>query len=109
MRVRDRLVNGYKGQEVNCPDRVCPCRPCYNPHNCGYRLGVRYVDNFVCLTNHDRGCPDNKPEPVHILRVRDCRLKVGATRVCMRCGVKVEIGKVSYTGYDGHRRGVKGG
>ncbi|MBT9168418.1 MAG: hypothetical protein DDT19_01763 [Syntrophomonadaceae bacterium] len=109
MLVRDKLVNGYKGEYVECPDRVCPCRPCFKVHNCGYRLGRRYVDNVVCVRNYEWGCPDNKPEPVHILRVRDCRLKVGDTRVCMRCGVKVEIGKVNYMGYDGYRREVEGG
>lgn len=84
MKVRDHTINAkeYKGRWTDASDRYCPCRSCYDVHDCGYcnSRGDRIV-SMECVTRYNRGCPDIKPEPKHILS------KYGT--ICKRCGVKV--------------------
>ena len=88
MRVRDKTVpvSEYKGQWTDTSDAECPCRPCYNPHDCGYyRNGPNntrvWVKNVVCATRYNSGCPSPKPEPRHIYQS-----KRGREKYCVRCG-----------------------
>jgi len=89
MKVRDRtmLVSEYRGQWTEASDKECPCRPCYNPHDCGYsRTGPNktnvWVARIECATRWNGGCPSPKPEPQHIYRS-----KRGRERYCRRCGL----------------------
>ena len=89
MMARDRTEprSEYKGRPTTCSDAECPCRPCWNAHDCGYRLrsydGVPssggYVVHMECATRHNNGCPTPKPEPQHVY-------SSPRARVCKRCG-----------------------
>lgn len=87
--VRDKSLpkSDYKGRSCYAVDAVCPCRPCYNCHDCtppnrtySRRL---YSDVFHCASNYNSGCPQPKPVPVHNLN------RLGR---CRRCGVYVQGG-----------------
>ena len=74
----------YKGHPCYASDAECPCRPCYNCHDCSppdrrYSNKV-YSDTFECAVRHNNGCPQPKLEPVHTLN----RLER-----CIRCGTTV--------------------
>lgn len=89
MLVRDRTLpkTEYKGRPTEASDNLCPCRPCYNAHDCGYEQRVydkngqwvsnKHVAKMECATRYNRGCPHVKPEPEHIFTPRG--------RVCKRC------------------------
>jgi hypothetical protein len=82
MRVRDRLLpkNTYKGRLTEASDAACPCRPCYNAHDCGYIHSTgRWVRRMYCATNWNNGCPSPKPAPEHVMISR-------RARTCKRCG-----------------------
>ena len=81
MQVRDHTkpVKEYKGGHWTfAVDAVCPCRPCYNAHDCtppnpAYSK-TAYSDVFHCASNWNSGCPQPKPEPQHILnRLNNCK------------------------------------
>lgn len=84
--VRDKTqsIKGYKGHPCYATDKVCPCRTCFNCHDCTppspCHSKKMYSDVFQCATNYNRGCPDPKPQPKHI------STKYG--KVCKRCGLK---------------------
>ena len=71
----------YKGHPCYAVNKECPCRPCYNCHDCTPPDPVIarkvYSDTFHCATNWNGGCPQPIPEPVHILN------RAGH---CKRCG-----------------------
>jgi len=81
MKVRDKTQTGYKGRPTYAIDMYCPCRSCYNAHDCGYvnSQGHKVVD-MHCATNYNRGCPEPKPEPQHIWRGKTC-IRCGARRI----------------------------
>ena len=81
--VRDltRSKASYKGHPCYAVDSICPCRPCYNAHDCTpsdprYTKKV-YSDTFHCATNYNQGCSQPKPDPNHILNRQ---------KRCKRCG-----------------------
>lgn len=83
MIVRDLTLkkSEYKGHPCYASEAVCPCRPCFNCHDCNppnrdYSNNV-YSDIFDCASRYNSGCPQPNPEPVHILN-RQHR--------CKRCG-----------------------
>jgi hypothetical protein len=111
MKVRNKLLSKkeYKGRLTEASDKMCPCRPCWNPHDCGYKnsAGKRIVDMY-CLTNYSDGCPirigivSRKGElvmPVHILRSNWHRKK-GQIRTCLRCGQRVVIGEINFIPFE---------
>lgn len=59
----------YKGHPCYASGGFCPCRPCFNPHDCTPPNPVyskkAYSDIFHCATNWSSGCPQPKPEPTH--------------------------------------------
>lgn len=67
----------YKGQPTFASDIHCPCRPCFNAHDCGKFNGGKWHKDFCCATNYNGGCPDPIPEPSHILNRQ---------KRCERCG-----------------------
>ena len=77
--VRDKTVNisEWNGKWTDASDNVCPCRPCYHPHDFGYSTQTGYKVRIVCLSREHGGCPDVKPEPEHVYT------KHG--KVCKRC------------------------
>lgn len=81
MLVRDRTLpkTEYKGRPTQAADEMCPCRPCYNAHDCGWTdyRGHRVV-HMECATRYNHGCPSPMPEPEHIFSPRG--------RMCKRCG-----------------------
>lgn len=52
------------------------CRPCGRIHDFSRRVGDRTVHDFMCLQNHEFGCPHPMPEPEHQLTKR------GRCKVC---------------------------
>ena len=84
MLVRDKTkkVKEYKGRLTDASDALCPCCPCYSPHDCGYRLGSgKWLTLMDCITRHNNGCPVPKPEPTHVY-------KSERAYVCQRCGYR---------------------
>ena len=91
MIVRDRTKprSEYKGRPTEASDDCCPCRSCYNAHDCGYEQRVynnqgcwvsnKHVTKMECATRYNRGCPQPKPEPVHVY-------SSDRARKCKRCG-----------------------
>jgi hypothetical protein len=92
MRVRDLTLkkSEYKGRPTDASDEACPCRPCYNAHDCGnpkpiYKNGLHVSNNYKagidmqCATRYNRGCPGPKPEPVH-------QYSGQRGQKCLRCG-----------------------
>ena len=87
-RDRTKPKTDYKGREFGCSDAACPCRLCCNNHDCGYEQKVyknglwtssKHITRMECATRHNSGCPDPKPEPLHIYQ-SDRSYK------CLRCG-----------------------
>lgn len=111
MKVRNRLLNEreYKGRLTRTADKMCPCMPCWNPHDCGYRAGNgKWITVMRCLTNHNSGCPHdiNKglPRPIHIIRAKAGRK--GQTRICLRCGQKVVIGECDFITFEAYQKNL---
>ena len=81
MIVRDLSLKktDYKGHPTHAIEKECPCRPCFNAHDCrppDPRFSKKvYSDIFSCATNWNNGCPPRPfPEPKHDLnRVKHCR------------------------------------
>jgi len=97
MKVRNHLYSKkeYKGQFCEALDEYCPCRKCFNCHDCGYRLpNGEWVSLFECATRYNKGCPDLPPRPTHIFKMtkRFENRKKGDEFKCLRCGQKVKIG-----------------
>lgn len=98
MQVRDMTLGvwEYKGKWTQASDSMCPCRPCYNAHDCGRnetrytRAGEPYREwapRMECATRYNDGCPDPMPEPVHVFGKRG--------RLCKRCGQIVLKGETN--------------
>ena len=80
MNVRDKSLpkTDYKGHEGWALDQFCPCRPCWNMHDCGHLNSQGKWQSFWhCATNWNSGCPDDN-EPVHLFPE--------GKRKCVRCG-----------------------
>ena len=80
IQVRDHTikVTEYKGRWTYASDLMCPCRPCYNAHDCGHYIGSgTWIVSMACATNANDGCPSPKPKPEHIPPKRG--------RLCKRC------------------------
>lgn len=80
----------YKGRPTEARDAMCPCRPCWNAHDCGH-TGVEYLPDgrqrgkwtvrMECATRWNDGCPEPLPVPVHVPPSSK-----RATSRCKRCG-----------------------
>lgn len=92
MKVRDKTLkpSEYKGRWTDASDELCPCRPCFNAHDCGkpkpiYKNGVHVSNDYAagrdmqCATRWNSGCPDPKPTPEHVYVSE-------RAKVCKRCG-----------------------
>lgn len=83
MKVRNRLLSAkeYKGRPTEARDSLCPCRPCWHAHDCGYTTnqGERIV-RMECATRWNSGCPIGPAFPQHIFTPWGC--------VCKRCGFR---------------------
>lgn len=82
MKVRDLSLSKteYKGRLTEALDNFCPCRPCWNAHDCG-RLNSqgKWEMRMYCATNWNRGCPpDEERKPTHEIPA--------GKRKCIRCG-----------------------
>lgn len=80
MEVRNRLFKlaDPLGRLTDATDEECPCRPCFHPHDFGYRPQQGgYIIQMRCLTREKGGCPTEKPAPEHFYT------KSGT---CKRCG-----------------------
>lgn len=87
MIVRDRTLSPkeYKGRETSACDRECPCRACFNAHDCGaYSTMGKWLTSMQCATRYNGGCPTTTPRPRHVY-VSD------RGKVCLRCGARREI------------------
>lgn len=91
IQVRDRLISyEYKGRPTLAVDTSCPCRECYNPHDCGYRAqDGKWIEQMQCVTNYNKGCPSKLPDPIHI--VKNLNLVIKGVRKCFRCGLTVNL------------------
>lgn len=92
MRVRDLTLpkTDYKGRLTDAADDLCPCRPCWHPHDCGHggveylpggRQRGKWVTRMECATRWNGGCPQAQPPPVHVPPASK-----RAAQVCKRCG-----------------------
>jgi hypothetical protein len=83
MLVKDKLADSeYKRRPTVAVSLDCPCRPCYNAHDCGHRNTIgKWVERMCCITNFNNGCPNDKPKPVHTFK--------GKGKVCKRCGERI--------------------
>ena len=104
MYVIDYLKKGYKGRRTWASDVECPCRQCFNAHDCGHTsLNGKHVVRMHCATNYNHGCPDPKPKPRHIVKLSKRTLKMlekGKVDLlcsyvhfskCLRCGQMVNL------------------
>lgn len=89
MKVRDHTKNlsEYKGHWTYAVDANCPCRSCYNSHDCtppnrAYSNQL-YSEVFHCASNWNNGCPSPLPKPVHIPRLRGV--------ICERCKQSIKL------------------
>lgn len=80
----------YAGATIYAVATCCPCRPCYRIHDMGHservydRNGIEssvWVQNMVCCTNFNNGCPQPNPEPTHI--------PMKTVKRCKRCGERL--------------------
>ena len=89
MLVRDHTQDkgSYKERPTEANDSLCPCRPCYNAHDCGYygydRQGKSaWIVNMECATRWNNGCTRDEngelPKPEHVY-------KTPGSRKCLRC------------------------
>lgn len=82
MLVRDLALKKteYKGRPTWAIDAQCPCRPCWNAHDCGHiNSQSEWVSIMHCATNWNKGCPpDEERQPEHEYRPTG--------RVCIHCG-----------------------
>lgn len=105
MLVRDhtKKKSEYKGRECVVSDKFCPCRPCYNCHDCGCRLSSgKWMERMMCATNMTGGCPyvdDHLPVPLHIFKNtrRFQKRKVHDKFRCLRCNQVIELGEERFT------------
>ena len=82
MLVRDKTKRKteYKGRMTWAVDALCPCRPCFNAHDCGYNTFLGWHIDMHCATNWNSGCPVPRPELEHVFTPHG--------RVCRRCGAR---------------------
>jgi hypothetical protein len=86
--VKNQMEKGYKGRATLAVDRECPCRECFICHDCGYRASNgKWIVKMYCATNFNKGCPNPKPEPIHILGA--VKYKKFFNRTCLRCGISL--------------------
>ena len=111
MIVRNHLLGKkeYKGRSCHAVDQVCPCRPCYNCHDCGHSDSYYgWVESFQCAVNYNTGCPQPKPEPQHILNkqryCKCCRIKVPKVELTMQCQGEIKEGSFMTFGARQYRR-----
>ena len=116
MKVRNKLIDKkeYKGRLTEVSDKMCPCRPCFSPHDCGYRSGNgKWEIVMRCVTNHNNGCPTRingeLPIPIHVIRSKWENRKRGQIRTCLRCGQKVILGEINFLTIEGYKMNQKGG
>ena len=89
MKVRDhtKKLSEYKGRWTDASDAACPCRPCYNAHNCSSDPRTYWEKPLMsCATRWNHGCPSSTPEPEHDLNRQ---------RYCRRCRVRVPKAEVT--------------
>jgi len=109
VKVRDWLLDKreYKGRLAEAADKMCPCRACWNPHDCGYRAGNgKWITVMRCVTNYKSGCPfditKELSRPIHIIRVKAGGR--GQTRICLRCRQKVVIGECDFITFEAYKK-----
>ena len=81
VRDKTKLKTEYKGRPTLATNVTCPCRPCYNAHDCGYfNSQGNWVVRMHCAHNWNVGCPIPLPAAEHIYAERG--------RTCKRCGAR---------------------
>lgn len=80
------------------------CMPCGRVHNFDYRQFNEWVDRYACAQNHQRGCPQPKPEPKHDWPARGTRCRrCGARRPKLSSAMLHMLGTAARKGADGAR------
>ena len=87
MKVRDKTlsIRDYKGRWTEASGGSCPCRSCYNAHDCGSYGHSGWITRMECAIRWNSGCPDDDNEvyqPKHLLRTL-------RSMICIRCGSPV--------------------
>ena len=96
MKVRNCLISKkeYKGRWTEAKDEHCPCRPCYNAHDCGETMtgpyGLEWKTRMECATRWSYGCGDY-PDPEHVAKRSIKKFKSGQKVKCHRCNTWVEL------------------
>lgn len=88
MKVRDKTLDEseYKGRVTDASMKICPCMPCFNPHDCGHYVytGINKQEwrvDMQCVTRHVNGCPIPEKEPAHVYVSE-------RGKICKRCGFR---------------------
>ena len=77
---RTNRPNEYEGRWTYVRSALCPCRPCYNPRDCGhYNSQGKWVTQVECATRQNHGCPLPPLKPTkHVFAAQGLP--------CKRCG-----------------------
>lgn len=83
MKSRDLLYKKteHHGELSDVSELTCPCKICYKVH---YFAECKM---YRCLTRELNGCPDNKVNPVHLIKQDNPEKRTEETiKKCLRCG-----------------------
>ena len=73
----------YKAHPCFAVHIDCPCRPCFNCHDCTppnrEHTNEVYSKVFHCATNWNKGCPEPEQKAEHIFKPHSA--------YCSRCGM----------------------
>lgn len=93
MKVRDKTLDEseYKGRITNALAAICPCKPCFNPHDCGRYVytGVNQKEwkiDMRCATRHNDGCPGFHKKRTKPLWGAKHIYTSERGKLCKRCG-----------------------
>lgn len=76
---RTKKPNEGEGRWTYVRSALCPCRPCYNPRDCGhYNTQGKWVTQVECATRQNNGCPLPPLKPKHVFAAQGLP--------CKRCG-----------------------
>jgi hypothetical protein len=98
MKVRDysKPAKEYKGRWTEARDALCPCRPCFIAHDCGWIRGDgKRIVSMECAVRYNNGCPRKLRLPHHIFKAtkRFQNRRPDQIFKCLRCRRKIEIGQ----------------
>jgi hypothetical protein len=96
MKVSNLIYNerDYLGRKIECPNKECPCLPCFTYHGSNLKYNWRYnkwQGDFCCLMKEQYGCPTYPGSPTHVFfnTPEFKKRRTGDKFKCLRCGKTV--------------------